>query len=306
MLLVVATTFGNALQGQQPLKHDASQDTFTAKKAVLKLIEERSVPCLASGIMKKSHVQEGTLVSRGQLVAEINDDLARLDVEKRENELAIAEKEAATTVELEYAKRSIEVARVELGRAQRANQIRPGAIADSEVDQLNLVVQKSIAEKDKTEFQITLKEMTSKVQRLELAIGRQKLADHHIKSPIAGMVVEVLKKEGEWVEVSESIARIVQLDKLKTEIRVPATLALSDLTGRAAEFKPSLKSLSRKSYSAKVIFVHPEANPVNASVRVWVEIDNQDLDLVPGLTGELKILPANFGTKAVVDTNSRN
>lgn len=278
--------------GQQTTGEDEpTGSTFIAENAALKFIEERSVACLASGVMKASHVKEGTLVEKGQLVAEIDDDRASLDVSKLEKELAIAQKEASTTVELEYAKRSIEVAEVELGRARRANQARPGAIADSEIDQLNLVVQKSIAEKDKTEFQIELKNMSTQVQQVELAIGKKTLADHRISSPISGMVVEVLKKEGEWVEVSESIARIVQLDKLKTEVRVPAAIALDDLLGSPAVFRPNLKSLANKQYDAKVIFVLPEANPVNAQVRVWVEIDNQDLELVAGLTGQLEIRP---------------
>jgi len=136
-----------------------------------------------------------------------------------------------------------------------------------------------------------LREMSSQVQDVALEIGKKKLSDHRILSPISGMVVEVLKKEGEWVEVSESIARIVQLDKLKTEIKVPAALALNDLAGSPAVFKPNLKSLANKEYPAKVIYVFPEANPVNASVRVWVEIDNQNLDLVSGLTGQLEIRP---------------
>jgi len=305
LLLAVLLGHGPAVGQQTSDESTLSRATFVAKNAALKLIEERSVPCLASGVMKKSHVQEGLLVTRGQLVAEIDEELAKLDVRKLEQELSIAEKEASTTVELEYSKRSIEVAQVELSRAQRANRARPGAIADSEIDQLNLVVQKSIAEKDKTEFQIVLKEMSSQVKEVELSIGKKKLANHKITSPISGMVVEVLKKEGEWVEVSESVARIVQLDKLKTEVRVPATLALNDLTGSPAVFKPNLKSLADKQYSAKVIFVHPEANPVNANVRVWVEIDNQNLDLVPGLTGQLEIMPKSDDSADSVNTVSQ-
>ena len=302
LFLVFGVLMGNVAiaNGQETLDRDATDDqTFVAKNAALRFIEERSIPCLASGVIKKSHVKEGTLVKPGQLIAEIDEDLARLDVQKLEKELAIAKKEASTTVELEYAKRSIEVAEAELKRATLANKMRAGAIADSEIDQLNLVVKKSIAEKDKTEFQIVLREMSSQVQDVALAIGRKKLANHQITSPIAGKVVEILKKEGEWVEVSESLARVVQLDKLKTEIRVPAALALGDLTGRMAVFRPNLKSLANKEYPATVIFVQPEANPVNASMRVWVEIDNQNLDLVPGLTGDLEIRPKSEAAKHV-------
>ena len=79
------------------------------------------------------------------------------------------------------------------------------------------------------------------------------------------------------------------MDKLKTEVKIPASIALNGLLGQPAVFIPKLQSLKSKRYPAKIIFVYPEANPVSASVRVWVEIDNQDLELIAGLTGRLEI-----------------
>lgn len=206
---------------------------------------------------------------------------------------------------MEYVRRSIEVAQADLDRATQTNQRLPGAIARTEIDQLNLLVQKSIAEKDKTEFQITQKQLLTEVRSLEVAVGKRKLSDHQINAPISGMVVEVFKRQGEWVEASEAIARMVQLDRLKTEVKLPASIALNGLLGSSAEFVPSLPSLSAKRFPAKVIFVHPEANPVNASVRVWVEIENKSLELVPGLTGSLRIFAKPPGTSDTVMSPSK-
>ena len=264
-------------------------ERFIANNAVLKIMEQRKVPCRASGVISASSLSEGVLVKQGQIVMTIDDRIAQLEVERLSKELAKTEKEASTRVELEFQRRSIEVAKAELNRALLSNQRQPGSVARSEVDQLNLMVQRAIAEKDKTEFQIEVRNMTSEVKRVELAIGKQKVEQHQIVSPISGMVVEVLKREGEWVEASEPVCRVVRLDKLKTEVKVPAAIALDNLVGSQAEFVPDLKSLNKKAYAARVIFVDPEANPVNASVKVWVEIDNPDLDLVGGLTGQLKI-----------------
>ena len=201
----------------------------------------------------------------------------------------MAREEAASTVDVEYASRTIEVAQAELGRAVRANQRSPGAVPESEIDQLGLVVEKSAAEKEKIQFQTTLRRMVTQIRETELAMGRQKNVDHKITSPIEGMVVEVLKQQGEWVQASEPVARVVRLDKLKTEVKIPASIALHGLVGQPAVYIPKLPSLKSKRYPAKIIFVYPEANPVSASVRVWVEIDNLDLDLIAGLTGRLEI-----------------
>ena len=268
-----------------------AQGSFVEDNAVLQVIEERKVPSLISGVIQKSHVVEGALLKKQETLMEIDDAMASLDLEKIEKERELTIKEASTTVELDYARKSIEVSRADLGRALESNRSQPGAIAQTEIDQLTMVVERAIAEKRKTEFQIELKKMQIKVRDIAVSIGKKTIQDHRINSPITGMVVEVLKKEGEWVEASETVAKVVRLDKLRTEVKMPAAIALDNLVGRKAFFTPKLKSLKSKTYEAKVIFVNPAANPVNASVRVWIEIDNRDLDLIPGLTGKLTVQP---------------
>ena len=40
------------------------------------------------------------------------------------------------------------------------------------------------------------------------------------------------------------------------------------------------------------MFVSPEVNPVNGQIRVWAELENQDLLLRPGVAAEMTIEPA--------------
>ena len=262
---------------------------FTANNVVTKITEERRIPCSTPGIILESKLSEGVMLSRDDLMISLDDRKAQLEVDRLKKELDKAEKEASTRVELEYQVKSIDVAIVELNRAIQSNQRTPGAVAQTEIDQLNLMVQKARSEKDKIEFQIKLKEMAVDVRKVELAIGKEKLADHKIRSPIAGMVVEVFRRPGEWVEMSEPVCRMIRLDKLRAEVKVPAEIALNNLVGSEAVFQPSLPSLKDMQFSGKVIFVDPEANPVSREMRVWVEIDNRKLKLVPGLAGKVSI-----------------
>ena len=41
----------------------------------------------------------------------------------------------------------------------------------------------------------------------------------------------------------------------------------------------------------RIVFVHPEVNPVKSQLRIWAEIDNASLQLRPGLQGTLTIHP---------------
>ena len=266
-------------------------DRLVIEKSVLKIVEERNVPARTSGIISRSAIREGVLVKAGQLVMEIDSAQSEMELKKSRKEVEMANLEADSRVDLEYAKRTIEVAEAELGRAVRSNQRRPGVVPQSELDQLSLVVKKSQAEKEKTEFQIEMRAMSRDIKEIELELNRLKNEFHRVNSPIRGMIVEIYRREGEWVETSESIARVVRLDKLRTEVKVPAAQALDNLLGSTARFYPSLKTASQQDgYQGKVVFVYPEANPISSEVRVWIEIENQDLKLIPGLTGKLEIL----------------
>jgi macrolide-specific efflux system membrane fusion protein len=274
--------------------HATTAKTFEVKKAVLKIVEERNVPARESGIIKKSIIREGASVKSGQQLMQIDNSQALVELKKATKELAMAKFDAESTVDLEYAKRSISVAQAELTRARRSNQRRPGVVAQSELDQLSLVVQRSIAEKEKTEFQMRMRAMTRDVREIEIEQGKLKNELHRLNAPIDGMIVEVYRREGEWVEASESVARVVRLDKLRTEVKLPANIALNNLVGATATFYPKLtEGLGKASYSGSVVFVYPEANPISTDVRVWIEIENSDMKLIPGLTGRLEVnLPA--------------
>jgi multidrug efflux pump subunit AcrA (membrane-fusion protein) len=266
-----------------------AQEAFVAKDAVLKIIESREIPSKASGVILRCDIKEGSLIEAGQRLVEIDDRLSQLNVKRLLQEQKIAAEEAATTVELEFMKRSIEVAKAELARSLQSNQRLPGAVPRSEIEKLQLMADRAVAEKEKTIFNMSIKSKQATIRQLEVEIGQQQLLDHKIDSPITGMVVELYKRRGEWVDSSQPIARIIQLDKLKTEIKVPASIALGDLVGTKATFLPKLKSLQDRQFAGKVIFVNPEANPVNSTMRVWVEIDNVDLQLVPGLIGSVRL-----------------
>ena len=276
-----------AASGQSPAP---AAETIRAENAVLKVVEERRVPARTSGIISDSRIRESMIVEAQQFLMQIDNTMSQAELSKAQKEFDMAKLDAESDVDLEFSKRSIEVAEAELERALRSNRRRPGVVPQTELDQLSLIVKKTIAEKDKTEFQMQMRAMNRDVRQIELDIERLKNEFHQIQSPMAGMIVEVYRRQGEWVETSEPVARLIRLDTLKTEIKLPADQALDNLMGAVATFYPALESSSlQESYPGKVTFIYPEANPVSSEVRVWVEIENENLKLIPGLTGRVEI-----------------
>lgn len=282
-----------------------SDQNIIVDNAVLKIVEERNVPARTRGVIQITNIREGSLVHAGDLLMTIDQTQPLIELKKARHELEMATLEADSKVDLIYVERSIEVAQAELERAQRSNQRRPGVVAQSELDQLGLVVSRSLAEKEKTEFQMQMRGMLKQVREVAVELNQHQIELCQIPAPMTGMIVDVFRREGEWVDASEAVARMVRLDVLRAEIKLPAAQALDDLVGASATFHPKLVSPSlEKTYSGKVVFVYPEANPISADVRVWIEIENRDLKLIPGLLGRMEVNPPGTKNPSTVITSS--
>ena len=63
--------------------------------------------------------------------------------------------------------------------------------------------------------------------------------------------------------------------------------------GRPVTVRVDLPDGPKAEFVGKLVFVSREVNPVNLEyIRVWAELDNDDLLLRPGVTAEMTIEPA--------------
>ena len=62
LLTTIALSAGVHAQESEP---SSARKNYVAKDAVLKILEEREIPCLVSGVIKKNHVREGSLLRDG-------------------------------------------------------------------------------------------------------------------------------------------------------------------------------------------------------------------------------------------------
>ena len=268
-------------------------DQVEIGKVVLRVFEEREVPSRAAGLIRTSHIREGMLVDKDFLMMQLDDEVESLEVDRLRAELSIAGKQAESQVEIQYAQKSVEVAQAELKRALESNRKFPGLVPEGETDRLNLIRQRAEAELAKAEFQQEVTAMQKLVKSIELSqseLGRDRRS---IFSPMRGRIEQVLKREGEWVDVSQPVAKLVRLDQLKIETKISAELGRLDLAGKPVVFRADADWLQQRTYQGQVYFVESAFNPVDSTVRVWLVIENPDLELRPGMSGS-----------AVIDTAS--
>jgi len=273
--------------------HDGSAtvnaDEIPVEATLLKIIETVEIPAQQSGVLEGVRVHEGVIVDREEVVAKINNDEKILEVAKAEVELRIAKREAVNDVNIRFARKSLEVATAELGRSEEALTIAEKSVSQTEMDRLRLIVEKNRLEVEQAQEKTAIAQLTSDLRETELDLVKTQLAKHEIRSPIEGMVVAVFPRTGEWVEKSDTVGKVVRIDRLRAEGFIRNEDAILDLMGATAKVRVNIPRRGEINVQGKVVFIDPEVDPVNGQVRVWVDVDNNDLKLRPGLRAEMTI-----------------
>jgi multidrug efflux pump subunit AcrA (membrane-fusion protein) len=245
---------------------------------------------------------------------------------RAEFELEAAKRLAENDAPIRYAKRSLEVASSHLKRALNSRKTLAASVSENEIDNLQLQVEKSKYEAEQAEYDLDISRLTERVKKSDvdsydltivqselaiqqaeedaqiagltkrvkqndLATVERDLNRRKITAPLAGMVVQVHHRRGEWVQPGEKVLRILRLDRLRAEGFVTSKDLERDLMDAPVRVKVALPGKPEAEYPGRVVFVSPEIDSVNLQVRIWAEIDNPKLELRPGLRAEMTIEP---------------
>jgi macrolide-specific efflux system membrane fusion protein len=259
---------------------------LAVESVVLRLLEEAEVPAQEAGVLTAVAVRDGQRVKKGELLAQLDDQVARLVADAAQVQYEIASAKATNDVRMRFAKKALEVSHAELRRSMDSIERFAKSVSQSQLDVERLTVEKNQLEVEQAdhEHQIAALEMKSKAN--ELTAARAQVTRRQILAPFEGMVAQVYARSGEWVEPGQPVLRIVNVDRLKAEGFITATAAAGDLPGKSVTLQvdgtagPSAGTL---------VFVSPEVDPITGQVRVWAEVDNNDGRLRPGETVKMKV-----------------
>jgi macrolide-specific efflux system membrane fusion protein len=280
-----------ALLGAQPAE---GSRWITIDDAQVKLISQARVPAREAGVLEAVNVTEGQRVKVGHALAVIDDRLARLEEELAKLEHEAAKIERENDVDKRYAQKSLEVAHSELKRSQQANQQYPVSVSQTEIERLQLLVERSALSIEQSDRDKDIAIITEKIKDRTVEATGLRVQHRQIQAPIDGTVVEVLAQQGEWLSPGEPVVRIIKLDRLRVEGHLDGRKFGRELEGCAVRLQVTLPPGDRvDEFLGKIVFVSPEVQPVTGEVRVWAEVENPELRLRPGDHGVLTIfLPA--------------
>ncbi|TWT79831.1 macrolide transporter subunit MacA [Planctomycetes bacterium CA13] len=237
---------------------------------------------------------------------------------QRQIELDIAVQNAKNNLRVLAASKFESVAKNELQRAVDARNKYVDSVSGSEIESLTLAYERSKLETQQARFEqqvgalnaraeqqavavqkiaidesivaVDQAEYKQRVDRLqaELHSHRKSLAEltvsrHQILAPFDGVVVEVMRRKGEWVKAGDPVARVVRLDRLRAEGYVDAMFRNRLLNKKVLRLSLSGEAGENASFRGTDLFVSPEIDPVNNQIRFWVEFDNPGQQVLPGM-----------------------
>jgi multidrug efflux pump subunit AcrA (membrane-fusion protein) len=268
-------------------------DGIHVDSVVVTLIEQVDVSAREAGPLVGVEATEGQLVTEGTLLARLDDTESMLARNKAQFELDIAKKQATSDVRIRYAKKSLDVATAEEHRGLESVGKFSKSVSQSELDQLRLSKERTALELEQAKEEQQIAALTAKLKENEVATATVNIERRRVVAPLSGVVVQIKRHKGEWVQPGDSIIRILRIDRLRAEAFLNAHEVGGDLVGRPVTLSVDLPGASHTEFRGKIVFVSPEVNPVNGQFRVWAEIENRDQLLKPGLQGSMVILPVS-------------
>jgi macrolide-specific efflux system membrane fusion protein len=254
------------------------------------LSEQVDVAAPVAGLVAELCVHEGEFVDQGELLGRIEDTEVQLQKRRAEVELANATKLAGNDISVRFAEKAREVADAELQRAKDSLTRYPKSISQTEIDRLRLESEKAALAVEQATFEFEAAQFAKQLRETDLELAVYNVQRRQLRAPLAGIVVEVNRRPGEWVDSSEDVFRILRIDRLRVEGFLDSKDVQGELVGRPVKLVTRLPGKNEdETFQGTMIFVSPEINPVNGQIRVWAEIENPDLQLRPGLRGTLLV-----------------
>jgi macrolide-specific efflux system membrane fusion protein len=272
----------SAVQGQEAQQLEVSSVLVTQ-------LEQVEVPARQPGMLASMSVREGEIVEPGQELARIDDSIAQLELNQARIEFETARALAANDVKVRLAEKSSAVAAADLRRGLESEALVPKSVSATELDRLRLAAERGELEVEQAKFEFEAAQWVLRSRENQLRLAESNVEQHTINAPIAGIVVQVHHRRGEWVEAGDKFARILRTDRLRAEGLLQGDDLPADAAGSSVTLRVSANGQPHREYTGTLVFVSPEINPVDGRVRVWAEIENHDGLLKSGTPASMTI-----------------
>ena len=219
---------------------------------------EIEVAAPAPGVVAQLKVREGDVVKKGQTVAELNQEVYALGLEIAARLKELRGQLDSAAADLRMKSERLDALHVLLRGSHASEEEVRRAEADREVADANLLAVRESLD----------------VKALEWQRAKAQLDERIIRSPIDGVVTEIVRDEGEYVPPTDpAILMVVQLDPLLATFSVPIETAAKLSKGQDVLVRIYPGAIPVK---AVLEYVSPVIHPESSTVTVKARLPNPD------------------------------
>lgn len=229
-------------------------------------IRNAMISAKEAGYIKSLHVDDGDFVNKGDVILQLDRELADLEVAKvraqlnesraRQKELERQRDEAAELV----TKKHIPSTRYE------------AALAEVEINK-------------------------AVIQGLETELRTQKvIAERHtVYAPFTGVVAEKFIEVGQWVENNTTLLNLVELDPLRIEVAAPQFYY--NRLNVDTPVRITYDALPKKGFISKISQKIPVSNSSSRTFLIFIEVNNAEQLITPGMSARVNFQLLDSSTK---------
>jgi multidrug efflux pump subunit AcrA (membrane-fusion protein) len=259
-------------------------------------INDIEVPAEEPGPILKLHVAKEAVVKKDQVLAQMDDRLAKAQLEAATAKYKAAAEQAKNDINERYAIKAAEHAKAEYDKSVQATRQTAQAVAEIDVKRFKLAWEKAVLMAEQAVLEQTVATHTAAAQAAEAQAAKLAIIRRQLKSPVDGVVVEIPKKVGEWAAAGDPVVRILQMDKLHVQGMFNAFEYSADkIRGSQVTIEVKIGGQMKK-FPGKVTEVDLEAS-FDGDTMFWAEIDNRQEN------GEWLLRPGMMASEMIVHTD---
>jgi len=234
------------------------------------LIEARQALDIRSpveGVIEAVHVQRGAPVKKGQTLAMLFSGPERAVLD-------LARSRAGNEGEIKSAQARVDITKKKWERAEEL--VKKNFVSENARDEAE-------AEYRLATEQLRVAQENRRLAELEVKRAEEVLAQREIRSPVTGVVVDVLLRPGELTSSNQKdpIVKLVQIDPLNVELILPVKAYGSIKAGQRAWVMPEAPVGGK--YIARVEVVDPMFDAASGTFGVRLTLPNPDRKIPAGL-----------------------
>lgn len=223
----------------------------------------------ATGRVARIHLTEGTTVELGQVILELDQQLEKLEVQRRK--LLWTSK-----VEVKSAARQVKTLKSHLKSTKELYKTT-GSVPREEMENQELEHALAINE-------LRRLENAEKREQIEYGIANQQLSRRSLRAPFSGQIAELLINVGENCEFDTPLVHLVNTSRGYFVANVELSVSEQLARGQTVELQlqSGLETVSRK---AEIVFISPVVDPASGLRKIKAQFDNPNGKIIPGVAG---------------------